>query len=45
MTSDVLAEIQEFFAFLTGIFQSIMEMFSSLFGGADKPAEENTDAE
>ncbi len=40
MTSDVLKEIQDFFAFLTGIFNAIAEMFKGLFGGAEEGGSE-----
>lgn len=39
--TDVLKEIQDFFAFLTGIFTAIADMFKGLFGGAAEGGEEN----
>lgn len=40
MTQDVLKEIQDFFAFLTGILTSFFDMFKGLTGGADEEASE-----
>ncbi len=45
MDAGVLAEVQEFFAFLTGIFESIMAMFKSLFGGEEENTEEESAAQ
>ncbi len=36
MDASVLKEIQDFFAFLTGIITSFLDMFKGLFGGAEK---------
>ncbi|MBR6779777.1 MAG: hypothetical protein IKM24_02005 [Clostridia bacterium] len=45
MDAGVLAEVQEFFAFLTGIINSVIEMFKSLFGGLGGAEEETEKAE